>query len=134
MSTRPRSITVLAWIFIAVGCTGLVRAARPLVHALGAGLLARQELQDAGIVAASGFLALLGGALILRASNWGRWLLVAWMAFHVIVSVLHPPLELVVHGVIFAGLLYVFFRPSAMAYFRRGRGGRSTTAAARSGI
>jgi O-antigen ligase len=54
--------------------------------------------------------------------NWARWLLVVWIAFHVILSGLHSQFELLVHSLLFAVVLYFLFRPEASAYFRRTSG------------
>jgi hypothetical protein len=50
--------------------------------------------------------------------NWARWLLVVWIGFHIILSALHSPLQLLVHSLLFAVVLYFLFRPQASAYFR----------------
>ncbi len=55
---------------------------------------------------------------MLRASNWARWLLVIWMGYHIVLSVLHSPLQLFVHSLLFAVVLYFLFRRSASVYFR----------------
>jgi hypothetical protein len=57
---------------------------------------------------------------MLQARNWARWLALAWMAFHVILSVGHPPQELIVHTVILLLFAYLLFRPEARAYFGAG--------------
>jgi hypothetical protein len=63
-------------------------------------------------------LAILFGVFTLRGGNWARWGLVVWLGYHVILSVLHTPLELIMHSVLFAAVLYFLFRPQASAYFR----------------
>ena len=115
------SITVLSWIFIATGCISLARGLLPLLRASASKHIAElnaQELVDVGIVSASGLLAILGGVFMLRGFNWARWLCVAWMGFHLIVSILHSLFELAVHSVLFAVVLYFLFHPPASAYFR----------------
>ncbi len=62
--------------------------------------------------------AILGGALLLHGHNWARWLLLVWMAYHVVLSAFHAVGELVVHGVLLAVIAYFLFRPQASAYFR----------------
>ena len=63
-------------------------------------------------------LAVLGGVFVLRGHNWARRLLLLWIAYHVILSAFHSLSELVVHGLLFAAVAYVLFRPKASAYFR----------------
>jgi hypothetical protein len=62
--------------------------------------------------------AIICGAFMLRGRNWARWGLVVWLAYHVVLSALHTPFELLVHGLLFAVVLYFLFRQRASAYFR----------------
>lgn len=62
-------------------------------------------------------LALVGGVFMLYGRNWARWLLVAWMVFHLVISALHSTMQLVLHALIFTVILYFLFRRSASAYF-----------------
>jgi hypothetical protein len=111
MSKRPRSITVISWIFVAAGVVGLAyhatefKAQRPFDY-------------DFLWVCFLRLLAILCGVFVLRGSNWARWGLVVWLGYHVILSVLHTPFELLVHSLLFVAVLYFLFRPQASAYFR----------------
>ena len=121
MNKHPLSITVVSWIFTATGCISLVRGLLPLVRASLSSHIAElkaQELADVCIVTASGLVAIVGGVFMLRGFNWARWLCVAWMGFHLIVSILHSLFELAVHCVLFAVVLYFLFHPRASVYFR----------------
>jgi len=112
MSKRPISITVISWIFIAAGVVGLAYhgnefiARRPF----------RYELLWVCLVR---LLAILAGVFMLRGRNWARWLLVLWVGYHVGLSFLHTPFELVVHGLLLVVVLYFLFRAPASAYFSR---------------
>ena len=63
-------------------------------------------------------LAVVGGTFLLLGRNWARWLVIAWMGFHVGLSILHKPFELVVHCLFFVALLFFLFRGPASSYFR----------------
>lgn len=104
MRTPPRSrlITIIGWVFIAVGVAG---SARALWDIAGGGAMG-----ELGIMVLSGIVAILGGALLLRGSTWGRWVLAAWMAFHIAISALHDLVELAVHVVLFGAVLFFLFR------------------------
>jgi hypothetical protein len=65
-------------------------------------------------------LAVVAGVFLLRGRNWARWLVVAWMVFHVVLSAVHPGHALVVHGVLTAVVIYFLFRAPASEYFRGG--------------
>src|SRR2546427_6050725 len=111
MNKRPRSITVISCIFLAAGFIGLAYHATEFN--------ARSPFEyDVVWVCFVRLLAILCGVFMLRGSNWPRWLLVVWLGYHVILSVLHTPFELLVHSLLFAGVLYSLFRPQASVYFR----------------
>ena len=118
---RPRAITVIAWLFIAVGSAGLIKDLWPLVTPQASQQIAKLKADGFADLApawTSRLLAVVGGAFLLYGMNWARWLLVAWMAFHIVISALHSPMQLLLHCVIFAGGLCVLFHPQSSAYFR----------------
>jgi hypothetical protein len=121
MSKRPLSVTIIGWVFVCVGCVSLVGG---MIKFIGPGADAsaprsnHQDLTDLAYVAVSAIMAITGGAFVLRRHNWARWLCVAWMGAHVVLSVLHTPVELIVHGVLFAVVLWILFRAPASEYFR----------------
>jgi len=111
---RPLSVTYISCLFVAVGIIGFAYHATefktqgPFDH-------------DGAFVLFIRLLAIVAGAFMLRGANWARWLALAWMAYHVILSTLHSVSETVIHGVLFAGVAYVLLRPEAAAYFNRGK-------------
>jgi hypothetical protein len=111
MNKRPRSISVISWLFVATGGIGLayhateLKAWRPFEYDLVWVCLVR-------------LLAILCGAFTLRGRNWARWLLVVWMGYHIILSAFHSLSELAVHTLLFSLIAYFLFRPQASAYFR----------------
>jgi len=122
MNKRPLSITVIGWIFIAVGSISLFTTLlAPLFNTAAAHRFAELKLQhplEFWLAPVLRALALLGGIFVLYGFNWARWLLVVWLGYHVILSVFHSPFELLMHILISAVLLYFLFRPRASAYFR----------------
>lgn len=63
---------------------------------------------------------IVSGIFMLYGYNWARWLLVAWMAFHIVVSAMHSVSQLLMHVVIFSVILFFLFRRPASAYFLAG--------------
>lgn len=112
MRRPPTSILAIGALFLALGCLDLYLGVAPIVHT------ARPAGDDL-LVAAIGVAALLGGTFLLFGRNWARWLLAAWMAFHVAVSIFHEPLELLAHVVIFGVITYFLFRSRVSTFFRR---------------
>ncbi|MFN8580207.1 MAG: hypothetical protein U0163_04415 [Gemmatimonadaceae bacterium] len=109
MTTRPLVITVIGWLFIAAGVTGLVYHAREFdpSHPLALEFLGITTLRLVAIV---------GGAMLLRRSGLARWVLVGWMGFHVVVSFFHSPVEIAMHAVFFVVLVYLLFWHPAARY------------------
>ncbi len=116
MDKRPRSITIISWIFIAFGTVTLVVGLLTLVDKSVAQLVA--DFKVHWMVHGVRVLAIVSGAFMLYGYNWARWLLVAWLGFHVILSFMHSPFELLVHSLLAGVFLYFLFRPHASAYFR----------------
>ena len=114
MRARPISITIVGWLFVAVGAVGLFAQTRKLLDSAAFD-------DDMAYATASELASLLGGAFLLDARNWARWLLVAWMAFHLVLSAVHDLPKLLVHVAIFAPILYVLFRAPGAAFFTRRR-------------
>jgi hypothetical protein len=111
MNKRPLSVTIISIILLAAGLIGLA------YH--GAEVTRRGPFRfDLFLVFLIRLLAVVGAVYMLRARNWARWLLVIWIAGHVILSAFHSPAELTVHGLLFLVVAYFLFRPPAVAYFR----------------
>lgn len=114
LSRRPFAVTAIAWLFIAVA-----------VIAFGAHLHESvANWHEVIWIALTEFVGLLCGVFLLRGGNWARWLAVAWLAFHVVLS-LYAPRELIFHLLIFAGIAWILFRPESAAYFRSASVSRS---------
>ncbi|HWY45216.1 MAG TPA: hypothetical protein VNX66_17080 [Candidatus Sulfotelmatobacter sp.] len=104
---RPLPVTILGCLFIAAGLVGLVYhfQERPL---------------EPGIVLVSlvRLLAVIGGVFLLLGHGWARWLLIAWLAFHVGVSAFHSLSETLAHLALLVVVGYFLLRPPASNYFR----------------
>ena len=108
---RPLSVTILACVYIAVGAVGFA------AH-LGE-LQANHLFRFDGLwVELVRLLAAAAGAFLLQGHNWARWLAIAWMAFHVVVSVFHNFGEFAVHCLFCVVIAWFLFRPAAARYFR----------------
>ena len=58
------------------------------------------------------------GLFLVRGQLWARWLALAWMGFHVVLSVFHSAGQTAIHAVFFviiAYFLFFFRRPAATA-------------------
>lgn len=111
MNRRPLPVSVISWVYVAAGVLGLG------VHA--------SERSTPGAFQADAIwsvlvalLAIAAGVYMLRSRNWARWLAIAWMAFHVLLSAFHSARQLAVHAVMLALFAYFLFQPKATEYFR----------------
>jgi hypothetical protein len=103
---RPLAVTIIGWLLVVVGVSGFVLhlyEAKPQ-HAL--------EGENPWILATE-LVAIVGGAFLLRGKSWARWVVMAWMAFHVAIS-FNSPRQLVIHGAIFVLFAYFLFRPATV--------------------
>ena len=114
MRKRPLSVTVISWLFVAAGTVGLAYHATEFK----AGVPFQYDVFWVCLVR---LLAILCGVSMLRGSNWARWLLLVWIAYHVILSAFHAVSELVIHGVLLAVIAYFLLRAQVSAYFRGAR-------------
>ena len=111
MNKRPVSVTIIGLIFIAAGVIGFA------YHITEFNPQRPFELEIIW-VSLLRLLAVLGGVFVLRGKNWARWLVVTWMAYHVVLSAFHTMAEFVMHGLLFAIIAYLLFRPAGSEYFR----------------
>ena len=114
MNKRPIPVTVIAWVYIATGAVGLVYHFRDLNAASG-------FQYDALWIELVRMAAVVCGAFMLRGRNWARWVALAWIGFHVIVSAFHTLPELAMHCLFFAVIAWILLRGDAARYFRAAR-------------
>lgn len=105
---RPFSVTVLAWLFIAVGVIAFGRNFPGVLHL--------QE--ETFLIEFVELVGLTAGIFMLRRQNWARWLAIVWTAFHVAAAAFLHVRGLVFHVVIFVGITYLLLRSDASEYFR----------------
>ena len=107
-SQRPISVTIIACLYLAVGTVAFVYHFRELL-----------SLQsDSFGMELTEVLAVVSGAFLLRGHNWARWLALAWMAFHVILSVFDRFHGFAIHCLFSVVIAWVLLRPDAARYFR----------------
>jgi hypothetical protein len=113
-------VTIAAWAFILVGAGGILKDVLPLAGpdraAALLGLLGEGVPMLAFIWLVRA-LAVVGGVGVLNCQPWSRWLLVAWMIFHVGLSLFHSIGEALAHVAIFAVLTFCLFRARSSAWF-----------------
>jgi hypothetical protein len=106
---RPLAVTIFGWLYVVVGVAGVVAHSREL--------LAQPRQSDALWAVGTALAAILAGVYVLPGRNWARWLAVAWMGFHVVISIFHTPVELIVHLIFLAATVWALFGRPAAGYF-----------------
>lgn len=112
MNHRPLAVTGIAWLFIVVGILDIaaqgtrIDLRHPFAH-------------DVGWVVALGLVAIVAGVFLLRGQNWARWLAIAWMAFHVGISLFDAASKAVVHSIVLVLIAYGLLSQPSAKYFRK---------------
>lgn len=104
---RPIAVIIVACVYLLVGVGGFI------VHfpELTAGH------RDAIAIELTEFLAVVGGTGLLLRQNWARWLALAWIVFHVALSLTDPIGKLAAHIVFCILIAWALFRPATATWF-----------------
>ena len=98
-----------------------VAALLPLISAEGSNECNNERLFRFKSCIITQFFTIASGIYMFYGCNWARWLLVIWLAFHVIVSIQDSTLKLLVHSLLFVVVMFFLFRaPSISLFFKRG--------------
>ena len=98
VKNRPLTIVVISLLFILLGTITLVHAVVELINTTDR----LTDLKSHWMIYLSGIAAIVGGVFLFKGHNWARWLLVAWMLFHIVVGALNGLVPLLTHVVIFS--------------------------------
>jgi hypothetical protein len=105
----PLAVIVIALLYIVVGIVGLTYHF-PQLLALERGAIWIELTELAAIVC---------GASLIRGYNWARWLTVAWIAAHVVLTAFESLSQFAFHALLCAAIAWLLFRPDSAQYFRR---------------
>jgi hypothetical protein len=110
MKTRPWPVIGVSCLLMAAGAVGLIyhlselKGLQPFPY----------ELLLISVVR---LLAVIFGAYMLLGRNWARWMALAWIAFHVVLSAFHSLGEFAIHSFILALFAFALFQAEASKYF-----------------
>ena len=104
---RPLPITIIGSLFIVAGLVGLVYhlSETPLDHRIV-------------LISIVRIIAIVGGVFLLLGHNWARWLMLAWLGFHVVVSAFHSVSEFMPHVVLLMVVGYILLGPPTSKFFQ----------------
>ena len=104
---RPFQVTTLGWLFTAVGILSTI------YH-----LLKSPFDRWTVPILLVGMIAIVAGVFLLRGVRWARWLVLAWLAFHVVVSALNSLSDAMAHVVLLLVVGYFLLGPPTSKYFQ----------------
>ena len=107
---RPFQVTMLGWLFIVVGVLSTT-------YHLSKSPLDRWTVP----ILLVGTTAIVAGVFLLRGAGWARWLLLIWLAFHVVVSAFNSLSDALAHLVLLSAVAYFLLGPPTSKYFQRGQ-------------
>jgi hypothetical protein len=111
MNRPPLSVIIISGVFLLAGIVGVAyHATEFTTHG--------PFQYDLLLVCLVRLVAVICAVFLLRAANWARWVLVLWIAYHVVLSAFHSAFQLIFHGLLLALVTYFLFRPSTSLYFR----------------
>ncbi len=115
---RPIAVLIIGWFFIVAGTVGFIYHVPELS-------IQSPFAKDAIWVLLVRLLAIVGGILTLRGANTGRWLLVIWLFYHVVLSYFHTLSELIMHAILLGAVAYGLFYPRSAIFFKNMKTGSS---------
>jgi uncharacterized membrane protein HdeD (DUF308 family) len=105
---RPFQVAFLGWLFIVVGTLS------SSYH------LVKNPLDRWTVpILLVGIIAVVAGVYLLRGARWSRWLILIWLAFHVVISAFNSLPDAIVHAALLLVIGYFLLGPPTSDYFQR---------------
>ena len=111
MKGRPLPVVIVSVLFIIAGCVGLAYHLKEIFEL-------KNNLNETIWILFLRILAVVCGLLLLFRINWGRWLTIAWLVYHVIISAFNSASEMIAHIVLLLFVAVLLFLPVSSAYFK----------------
>src|SRR5690348_11745939 len=111
MKSRSAPVIIVAIQFILVGCAGFITRIGELP-----GL--KNNRNETILILFLETVAVICGLLLLCRIGWARWLAIAWLFCHIIISAFNSIPEMIAHIVFLIIISILLFLPSSTAYFR----------------
>ena len=107
---RPYEVTVAGWLFSVIGVLNTA-------YHLWKGTLDRWMI----LILLLTVSAIVAGVFLLRGARWARWLALAWVAFHVVVSAFNSLSDALPQAALLLVIGYVLLGPPTAPYYRQGQ-------------
>ena len=112
MKGRPIPVIIVSAMFIIAGCVGFVYHLKELFDP-------NINLYEILWVQFVRILAIVCGILLLIPINWARWLAIAWLLYHVLISFFHSTSEMISHIVILLLVIVLLNLPQSSSFFHK---------------
>jgi hypothetical protein len=107
----PLTVIIVSILFIITGCAGFASHLKEFFKS-------NSNLTETIPALLLGILAVICGLLLLYRINWARWLAIAWLLCHIIISAFNSISEMIAHIVFLVLVSVLLFLPVSSAYFR----------------
>ncbi|MDE3181840.1 MAG: hypothetical protein KGM16_00345 [Bacteroidota bacterium] len=111
MRNRPLPVVIVAILFIAAGCVGFVYHFIDFFEP-------NAKVYDLIWIEFVRIVAVVCGFLLLRGINWARWLAIAWLLFHVVISALNSTSEMIAHLIFLIIVIVLLYLPVSSSFFQ----------------
>lgn len=112
MKNCPVPVIIVSFLFILVGCIGFVYHLKELFEL-------NNNLNETVWILCLRILAVGCGVLLLFRINRGRWLAIAWLVYHIVISAFNSTSEMIAHIVILVLVAVLLFLPVSSTYFQK---------------
>jgi len=111
MKNRPLPVIIVSILFILAGCVGFVYHVREFSEP-------NNNLYELIWILILRILAIVCGILLLFRINWARWVTIAWLIYHIIISAFNSTSEMIAHIVFLIIVSVLLFLPVSSRYFK----------------
>ena len=112
MKSRPIPVIIVSVMFIIAGCVGFVYHFKEFFDPA-------TKLYEILWIQFVRILAVVCGILLLVPINWAKWLAIAWLFYHIIISAFHSTSQMISHTVLLLLVAVLLYLPKSSAYFQR---------------
>jgi hypothetical protein len=111
MKNRPIPVIIVSILFILAGCIGFSYHVKEFFEP-------NVKLYELIWVLLLRTLAVVCGLLLFLRINWARWLAIAWLLYHVLLSAFHSTSEMITHILLLIIVSVLLYHPASTEYFK----------------
>jgi hypothetical protein len=112
MKRPPLPVLIVATVLILAGVVGFFYHLKDFADPA-------EKLYVVVLVELLRIVAIVSGILLLRGSNYGRWLSIAWVLLHVVISMFNSIEQTITHALVLAIVCILLYLPVSSLYFTR---------------